>query len=141
MPIEVGKIVKGRVSGITSFGAFIKLKDGKVGLVHISEIADEYVKDVASYLKENQIVKVKVISIDDKGKISLSIKRANEESKKVKSGPPEEFDWGKPNNLDKMSFEERLSKFLKDSDEKMLDLKKSIESKRKKGSNRKYVNY
>jgi len=141
MPIEVGKIVKGRVSGITSFGAFIKLQEGKVGLVHISEIADEYVRDVASYLKENQIVKVKVISIDEKGKISLSIKKANEESKKVKSGPPEEFDWGKSNGRDKLSFEDQLSKFLKDSDERMLDLKRSIESKRKRGSNRKFVNY
>ena len=74
MPIEVGKIVKGRVSGITSFGAFIKLQEGKVGLVHISEIADEYVRDVASYLKENQIVKVKVISFKFEAFISTKLK-------------------------------------------------------------------
>ena len=60
MPIEVGSIVEGKVSGIVNFGA-CKTGEGKTGLVHISEIADEYVKDVGSYLKENQIVKVKVI--------------------------------------------------------------------------------
>lgn len=141
MPLEIGKIVEGKVSGIANFGAFVKLQEGKVGLIHISEIADEYVKDVGAYLKENQVVKVKVISIDEKGKISLSIKKANEETKNVKSSRPEEIDWGKSDNNSKMSFEDRLLKFLKDSDEKMLDLKKNVESKRKSGGYKKYANY
>ena len=141
MLVEVGKIIEGKISGITNFGAFVKLHDGKVGLVHISEIADEYVKDVSSYLKENQTVRVKVISVDEKGKISLSIKKAEEETKKVKSSRPEEIDWGNSGNNVKMSFEDQLSKFLKDSDEKMLDLKKSVESKRGSGGYKKYVNY
>ena len=143
MPLEIGKIVEGKVSGIVNFGAFVKLGEGKTGLVHISEIADEYVKDVGSYLKENQIVKVKVISIDEKGKISLSIKRANEETKDkiMKSSRPEEFEWGRSDNKAKLSFEDQLMKFLKDSDEKMLDLKRNFESKRKSGGPRKYVNY
>jgi len=74
MLVEVGKIVEGRVSGITSFGAFVELSNGQTGLVHISEVADEYVKDIKSHLKENQTVKVKIISVDKNGKISLSIR-------------------------------------------------------------------
>ena len=78
MPIQVGQILEGKVSGITSFGAFIQLPDGKTGLVHISEVAGEYVKDINDHLKGNQIVKVKVLSIDSNGRISLSIKKAME---------------------------------------------------------------
>jgi S1 RNA binding domain protein len=72
MLVEVGKVVEGKVSGITSFGAFIQLPDGKTGLVHISEVADEYVKDINTHLKDSQVVKVKIISVDKNGKISLS---------------------------------------------------------------------
>ena len=67
MSIEVGSIVEGVVSGITNFGAFINLPDNKVGLVHISEVADVYVKDVKDFLKEQDKVKVKVLSVDEKG--------------------------------------------------------------------------
>ena len=58
MSIEVGSIVDGVVSGITNFGAFINLPENKVGLVHISEVADVYVKDVNDFLKEQDKVKV-----------------------------------------------------------------------------------
>ena len=71
MSIEVGSIVDGVVSGITNFGAFINLPENKVGLVHISEVADVYVKDVNDFLKEQDKVKVKILSVDDKGKIAL----------------------------------------------------------------------
>lgn len=139
--LEVGKVISGKVTGITSFGAFVRLPDGKIGLVHISEIADEFVKDIGSYLKENQTVKAKIISVDDKGKISLSIKKAINSNQTTKSLKPEEIDWSKSDSLEKMSFEDRLSKFLKDSDEKMLDLKKNFESKRGGGGYKKYANY
>ena len=142
MPMEVGKVIEGKVAGIANFGAFIRLPDGKIGLVHISEIADEYVKNINSYLKENQSVKVKVISVDEDGKISLSIKKANDEgSQGAKSKKPEEIDWRKTDNWEKMSFEDRLAKFLKDSNEKMQDLKKNFESKRGSGGYKKYANY
>ena len=78
MSIEVGSIVDGVVSGITNFGAFINLPENKVGLVHISEVADVYVKDVNDFLKEQDKVKVKILSVDDKGKIALSVKQAQE---------------------------------------------------------------
>lgn len=84
MSIEVGNILEGVVTGITKFGAFVELPGGKVGLVHISEVADVYVKDVHDFLKEKDKVKVKVLSIDDHGKIGLSIKQAQEKKKNLK---------------------------------------------------------
>lgn len=138
MPIEIGKVVEGKVSSITNFGAFIKLPDGKTGLVHISEIADEFVKDIKAHLKENQPVKVKIISIDSNGRINLSIKKAADSKPRTRSIKPAELDWERNNN-DNLSFEERLAKFLKDSEERMLDLKRNFESKRGSGGYRKSV--
>ena len=73
MEFGVGSVLEGKVTGITKFGAFVSLPEGKSGLVHISEIAYSYVNDVKDHLKEGQEVKVKVIGIKD-GKISLSMK-------------------------------------------------------------------
>ncbi|MDU7217181.1 MAG: S1 RNA-binding domain-containing protein, partial [Dialister sp.] len=75
MALEVGNIVEGKVTGLAKFGVFVELGDKKVGLVHISEVASEYVSDVNDYLKINDKVKVKILSVDDKGKIALSIKQ------------------------------------------------------------------
>ena len=119
MPITVGKVVEGTVTGITNFGAFIQLPDGDSGLVHISEISDDYVEKVTDYLKKDQRVKVKVLSISKDGKISLSIRQA-----KPKNTNPIEIDWNKTDEQQKyMSFEDKLSQFLKDSSEKQDQLK------------------
>ena len=119
MPITVGKVVEGTVTGITNFGAFIQLPGGDSGLVHISEISDDYVEKVTDYLKKDQRVKVKVLSISKDGKISLSIRQA-----KPKNTNPIEIDWNKTDEQQKyMSFEDRLSQFLKDSNEKQDQLK------------------
>ena len=75
MQVEVGAIVEGKVTGLTNFGAFVSLPDGKTGMVHISEVAPTYVKEIRDYLTENQEVKVKVLSVGDDGRVSLSIKR------------------------------------------------------------------
>lgn len=75
MTIEVGTKLQGKVTGITHFGAFVDLSGGVTGLVHISEIADNYVKDVNDHLKIDDIVTVKVINVDKDGKIGLSIKQ------------------------------------------------------------------
>ncbi len=120
MSIAVGSIVEGVVTGITNFGAFVQLSGGVTGLVHISEVADAYVKDVNDYLKEKDVVKVKVINIDEKGKIGLSIKQATAPVKK---------EYAKP-KVNVLSFEERLSKFLKESDERQADVKRNTEAKR-----------
>ncbi|MFZ5592486.1 MAG: S1 RNA-binding domain-containing protein, partial [Bacillota bacterium] len=68
MPVELGSILEGTVTGITSFGAFVLLPDGVTGLVHISEVAEVYVRDINDFLKINDRVKVKVISVQDNGK-------------------------------------------------------------------------
>jgi S1 RNA binding domain protein len=122
MPVEVGQIVEGKITGITRFGAFVEISEGVTGLVHISEVADSFVKDVNDFLKENDIVKVKVISISADGKISLSIRKTKETSNHRK---PKEND---------LSFEDKLAKFLKDSEEKLLDIKRNHESKRGSGA-------
>ena len=74
LAIEVGSVVEGVVTGITNFGAFVELPEGKTGLIHISEVADVYVHDVHDFLKERDTVRVKVLTVDDRGKIGLSIK-------------------------------------------------------------------
>ncbi|OQA17018.1 MAG: Polyribonucleotide nucleotidyltransferase [bacterium ADurb.Bin363] len=140
MLVEVGKIVEGKVSGITNFGAFVQLSNGQTGLVHISEVAEEYVKDIKAHLNENQIVKVKIISVDKNGKISLSIKKALDPKPVVRSSKPAEIDWNNSGSGN-LSFEERLSKFMKDSDEKLHDLKKNFESKRGGGGYKRSAQY
>lgn len=106
MSVEVGQILEGSVSGITNFGAFIELPEGKTGMVHISEIADAYVKDIHTYLKLQDKVKVKVLSIDERGKISLSIRRAIEVKK---TSRPAEVDWNKEVKVNNpISFEDNL---------------------------------
>ena len=76
--IEVGAILEGTVSSIAKFGAFVNLPERRSGLVHISEIASEYVADVNNYLKVGQPVKVRVLAITPDGKINLSIKQASD---------------------------------------------------------------
>lgn len=126
MSIEVGGVVEGVVTGITNFGAFVELPGGKVGLIHISEVADVYVRDVKDFLKEQDRIKVKVLSVDDRGKIGLSIKQLQAPAPKR----PHASDNRRPNKINSLSFEDKLSKFLKDSDERLTDLKRNTESKR-----------
>jgi S1 RNA binding domain protein len=128
MTLKAGSILEGTVTNITNFGAFVEV-EGKTGLVHISEVSDTYVKDIREYLKEKDKVKVKVISVDDNGKISLSIKQANIQKKSQK---PIEIDWNKEKSkASSENFEDRLSKFLKDSEERFQDLKKHQDSRNK----------
>lgn len=140
MQIEVGQIVEGKVTGITNFGVFVDLGEGKSGLVHISEIAQNYVSDVKEYVKENDTVKMKVLNISDNGKISLSIKRAQPEQRAEQrprnngqhsSKPPrQEPDFSSPaavwtpKKSESTSFEDMIAKFKQTSDEKFSDLKK-----------------
>lgn len=131
MSLKPGSIVDGVVVNITKFGAFVEV-EGKTGLVHISEVADNYVKDIREHLKEQDKVKVKVLTVDDSGKISLSIKQA---SVPKKSARPMDIDWNKSKTNNNGNFEDILSRFLKDSEEKFQDIKKHQDVKgRKKGS-------
>ena len=144
MSLEIGTIVTGKVVSILPFGAFVEIEKGKTGLVHISEIAADYVKDINDYLKVGDSVRVKLISIDPKGKISLSIKKALAEEKPAapepaKSRPvrPSNFDWSAPaKSSSDLSFEDKLSRFKSDSDERMQDLKRSMDYKSSGGYKR-----
>lgn len=154
MTIEVGTKLEGKVTGITHFGAFVDLSGGVTGLVHISEIADNYVKDVNDHLKLEDVVTVKVINVDKDGKIGLSIKQAVDrpvsEQRPPRAPRPERSDRpgggrdggsGRPGfgNRDRgkgrstyntPSFEDKMSRFLKDSEERISSLKKNTEGKR-----------
>jgi S1 RNA binding domain protein len=123
MAIAVGSIVEGMVTGITKFGAFVEIPGGVTGLVHISEVADAYVKDVKDYLKERDMVRVKVINIDAGGKIGLSIKQASPDYDPQAKNRRQR---GTPS----VSFEDKLAKFMKDSDERLTDLRRNTDSKR-----------
>lgn len=78
--LEIGKIYQAKVVKITNFGAFCEIGPNKSGLLHISEISSDYVKNVSDYLKEGDIIKVKVKGIDEQGKVTLSKKQADQES-------------------------------------------------------------
>ena len=132
MQLEVGNILEGKVTGITKFGAFVELEPGTTGMVHISEVSSTFVKDISKHLQQNQVVKVKVLSISEDGKISLSIKRANE----AKNPPPQprkntRFDNDRPpQKKEPLSFEEMMSKYKQSSEEKMSDLRRFMDNKR-----------
>ncbi|MBQ8525321.1 MAG: S1 RNA-binding domain-containing protein [Clostridia bacterium] len=155
MQVEPGKILKGKISGITNFGAFVDIEGGATGLVHISEISNEYVKDIHDHVKVGDEVEVKVLPFEKGNKISLSIKQAlkekggteaREKSNKGERRPrgrrpaaktdfsvqPAEFTWGTASN-EPLSFDDMLSKFKQSSDERMHDIKRNIESKRGTG--------
>lgn len=144
MQIEVGQIIEGKVTGITNFGVFVDLGEGKTGLVHISEIAQTYVSDVREHVKENDTVKMKVLNISEDGKISLSIKRAlepqapfqhnrrNGNGANQRGARPQKREpdftspaavWT-PKKSESASFEDMMAKFKQTSDEKFSDLKK-----------------
>lgn len=135
MLLEPGKIVTGKVTGISPFGAFVSLAEGKTGLVHISEVALTYVKNINDFLKENDEVRVKIISVDQNGKISLSIKQALLEERKKNPAPAkvprnEREEWSKKTDSAPPSFEDMMNKFKQASEEKMQDLKRGVDSKR-----------
>lgn len=122
MSLKQGSIIEGKVVNITKFGAFVEV-EGKTGLLHISEISKTFVKDINKHLKENQVVKVKVISIDEDGKISLSMKQIEEE-KPRRTNAPQEVDWNREKNkVNSCNFEDSLSKFLKESEERLKEMK------------------
>jgi len=125
MDLEVGAIVAGKITGITKFGAFVTIAPGKSGLVHISEIASTYVSDVRNHLTEGQEVMVKVIGVDQTGRMNLSIKAAVD-------APVEEPRSRQPKPAavtSEPSFEDKLKRFMQDSDNKMSGLKQYSDKK------------
>ncbi|MBC1514139.1 RNA-binding protein S1 [Listeria booriae] len=138
MSIEVGNKLQGKISGITNFGAFVELEGGKTGLVHISEVADNYVKDINDILTVGDGVTVKVMNVGDDGKIGLSIRKAVDQPARPER-PERSYNNGprKPKYNKKAAepvrpenFEDKMSKFLKDSEDRLSTLKRQTESKR-----------
>lgn len=151
MDLEVGAILEGKVTGITKFGAFVSFPSGKSGLVHISEIAYPYVQNVSDHLAEGQTVKVKVIGIDENGRINLSVKKAveqprpavrasqaairNQQGMRTSSPfrtPTVQTAAAAPSQ--EVSFEDKLKRFMQDSDSKISSIKQY--SDRKSGARR-----
>ena len=135
MQLEVGKIVEGKVTGITKFGAFVDLGEGKTGMVHISEVASSYVKEITDFVKENDVVKVVVLSIAEDGKNALSMNRAQPAKPQQQSRPASRTDfrtneWSPKKTQGNLSFEDMMTKFKQSSDEKMSDLKRTMDGKR-----------
>lgn len=141
LSIEIGSKVQGKVTGITNFGAFVELPGGSTGLVHISEVADSYVKDVNDHLKVGDQVEVKVISEKD-GKTALSIKKAIDrpegQTSSYSQRPPRQGrdekrtkDYRSKNNFKPQeNFEDKMARFLKTSEENLSSLKRNTETKR-----------
>ena len=157
LSLEAGAVVEGKVVRIMAFGAFVDMGNRQGGLVHISEISNDYVRDINDHVRIGDTVTVKVIGIDEKGKVSLSMKQAAEEaskkarekreskrekkraaaeaaSKRIIRPADVDFFSGRDREL---SFEDKLSRFKQDSDEKIQALKRSAESKRSGGYSRK----
>ncbi|MDR7415762.1 MAG: S1 RNA-binding domain-containing protein [Armatimonadota bacterium] len=115
---EPGQILEGTVARIVTYGAFVTLPDGRVGLVHISEIADAFVRDVREYLREGQRVRVKVLGTDARGRLDLSLRQALSPEERTRS------------QRHRTTFEEKLRAFLRESQERLTDLKRNTEAKR-----------
>ncbi len=143
MGLEIGAVIEGKVTGITKFGAFVALPEGKSGLVHISEVANSYVNDVNDYLSVGQTVKVRVISINEAGKINLSVKQAQPAPpapprRRARAGgafsTARAAARGGSASADK-AFEDRLKKFMQESDSRIADNR--MYSERRQRSRRK----
>ena len=137
MAVEPGAILDGTVVKLLKYGVIISLPDNQSGLIHISEIADEYVHDVSDYFREADAVKVKVLGRRDEGRYELSAKQA--EARKPLEGvaarppaPQRTFGGDRPDRGGAgMSFEERLTDFLKESNRKQNELKRDRDGKRR----------
>ena len=160
MAIEVGNVFEGRVTGVKPFGAFVALPEGRVGMVHISEVSNEFVQDIAAVLHDGDTVKVQVINVAPDGKIALSIKRLlpppprqSREGRGPRPGAPREGGHGGPRGAgrpprqprdaaprvwqpkaparsDNLSFEDMMSRFKSQSEEKMADLDHETNNRR-----------
>lgn len=148
MQLEVGAVTEGKVTGIAKFGVFVEIEKGVTGLVHISEISKNFVKDITKILKFGDVVKVKILSFEN-DKLSLSIKQVQElqnveenkpdENKPIKvlnKAVQKQEDASKNKEKENPSFEDMLAKFKRTSEEKMSDIKRNLDNKRSSYSKR-----
>lgn len=128
MAIEIGSDIEGKITGVAKFGAFVELPEGKVGLVHISQVSDSYVTDIGKHLKVGDLVKVRVLGIAKEGKYDLSIKQVGKAAwQAMPARRPRSKD-----HADKPApgtFEDKITQFLKQSEEKLQDWKRNLDTK------------
>ena len=144
MAIEIGSIIEGTVTGVKPFGAFVDLGEGKTGLVHVSEVANEYVEDIHAFVKEQDSVKVKVLSIDG-NKIALSIKQTLPKSQAPRHREASASGFHRDDRRSEKaapyhstinrrssdkSFEDKMKSFLRDSEQRLADYRRNTEGKR-----------
>ena len=143
MQLEIGSIYKGTVKRITNYGAFITIQPDPssqntvTGMVHISEISNRFVQDIHEFVKEGQTVSVKVIGIQD-NKISLSMKQTEQQQTEQNSRPQQRAPRRERPNVwqtkskppaSELSFEDMLSQFKQNSEERICDIKRNTERK------------
>ena len=142
MGLEVGSVIEGKITGITKFGAFVALPEGKSGLVHISEVANTYVSEISEHVQVGQQVKVKVLNISDDGKINLSIKKAAPAPERKPFNPAPRQPRPQIENVQparvaadppsaNQDFEDRLKKFMQESDSRIADNRMYSERKQR----------
>jgi S1 RNA binding domain protein len=117
--LEIGAVVEGTVQRITPYGAFIQIDDGPVGLIHVSQIDRNYVREVRDHLRENDRVQAKVVSIKEDGKIDLSIKA-------LQDPPDRPLRKGRDPDL-----ERKLKQFMRQSEERQVDFRRATDHKRR----------
>ena len=122
--LTVGENIEGEISHIADFGAFVSLGGGKDGLIHIFEIANEFIKDIHQFVAIGEKVTVRIIGINKQGKYELSLKQANPEKKtsSIKVAVP------KTKTRDE-KFEDKLNDYLKRSEEKQIDIRRNLKKK------------
>ena len=123
----IGQVVEGKITNVTNFGAFVKLDNGEEGLIHISEIANEFVSNINDFVKVGDTHQVKVLSRNKKNKLELSLKQASGEPvkpKPVKERPAKLIEKTKNDG-----FEDKLHMFMKRSEEKHIDIRRNIKQK------------
>ncbi len=119
----IGETVEGEVTNVTTFGAFVKILTlGEEGLVHISEVANEFITDISKFVAVGDAVKVKVMSRNAKGKLELSIKRT------IETAPVKASLFIHTKSKDN-HFEDRMSQFMKKSEEKQIDVRRNLKNK------------
>lgn len=118
---EIGAIVEGTIVKVMEYGAIVRLDSGESGMVHISQVDKNYVKNIHDHVKENDRVTVKVVGEKEDGKIDLSVKQAEpgyEERPMRRGGNDPEF-------------EQKLKRFMNQSQERLVDLKRHKEGGKK----------
>jgi S1 RNA binding domain protein len=122
---EIGEIADCKVEQVMPYGAFVRLSNGKRGMIHISELSHKFVKQVTDVLQVDQEIKAKVIKIDEKGRIDLSLKQLQSKSARDRDNRGSSQPVNKEEN-----FEKKLSDFLKQSETKITDLNNRTNSSR-----------